>query len=169
MFLLTDELGEDRSVRHQFPGLTDQEKYDSVLDGLKALAPLAEEAGVTLVLEPLNNLVDHAGYWLKHSDVGFELIRKVGSPNLKLLFDVYHQQVTEGNIIERITKNLDAIGHIHVADVPGRHQPGTGELNFKNIFGEIRHSGYDRYIGFEFAPTGDSQQAAGDALNLIKG
>jgi len=169
MFILTDELGDDRSVKFQFPDLSDEDKYQSVLDGLKEIAPKAEKAGVTLVLEPLNNLVDHAGYWLKNSEVGFGLIRKVNSPNIRLLFDIYHQQVTEGNLIERLTKNLDAIGHVHVADVPGRHQPGSGEINYTNVLNSLRISGYKEYIGLEFEPTIPSRDAAAAALKLIKG
>lgn len=169
MFLLSDELGDDRSVKFQFPHLTEDEKHASVLEGLKELAPLAERAGVVLVLEPLNNLVDHAGYWLKRSQIGFELIRKVNSPNIRLLFDIYHQQVTEGNIIGNLTGNLDAIGHVHVADVPGRHQPGTGELNYANILDRLREAGYEGYVGLEFEPTIPSKEAALAALELIKG
>jgi len=96
-------------------------------------------------------------------------VRKVDSPNLRLLFDIYHQQVTEGNIIERLTKNLDAVGHVHVADVPGRHQPGTGELNFANIMNALKDAGYDGFVGLEFAPTVSSKVAALAALKLIKG
>ena len=169
LFVLTDELGDDRSVKFQFPELSDEEKYESVLGGLKELAPLAEAAGVTLLLEPLNDLVDHSGYWLKNSEVGFELVRKVNSSNIRLLFDIYHQQVTEGNIIERLTGNLDIIGHVHVADVPGRHQPGTGELNYANILRRLDEAGYDGYIGLEFEPTVASRDAAAAALKLIKG
>lgn len=169
LFILTDELGDDRGVKFQFPELTEAEKYQSVFDGLCAIAPKAEAAGVMLVLEPLNNLVDHAGYWLKYSDIGFDLVRKVNSPNIRLLFDIYHQQVTEGNIIERLTHNLDAIGHVHVADVPGRHEPGTGELNYANILRALADTNYDGYVGLEFDPTVDSKIAAKAALALIKG
>jgi hydroxypyruvate isomerase len=168
MFLLTDELGNDRSVKYQFPELTEEEKYSSVLEGLKALAPLAEAFQVTLVLEPLNNLVDHSGYWLKSSSVAADLIRKVNSPNIRMLFDIYHQQITEGNIIENLSKNLDVIGHVHVADVPGRHEPGSGELNFINIFKRLDLSGYKGYVGFEFNPTIPSEQAADAALELVR-
>ncbi len=168
LFLLTDELGEDRSVRFQFPELSDEAKYQSVLDGLKALAPLAEEAGVTLVLEPLNVHVDHPGYFLNRSSVGLDLVRAVGSPRIKLLYDIYHMQVMEGNIIDTLTSNLDAIGHVHVADVPGRHEPGTGELDYANIFRALRQAGYDRYVGFEFEPTVSSEQAAAASLALLR-
>ncbi len=169
MFLLTDELGDDRNVKFQFPELSEEEKYVSVLEGLKELASLAKAADITLVLEPLNNLVDHAGYWLKSSQVGFELIRKVNSPNIRLLFDIYHQQVTEGNIIDSLTGNLDVIGHVHVADVPGRHQPGTGELNYTNILRKLNEAGYEGFVGIEFEPTIPSKDAALVALKLIKG
>jgi len=169
LFLLTDELGEDRSVRFQFPELSAEDKYQSVLDGLKALAPLAEEAGVTLVLEPLNVHVDHPGYFLNRSGVGLDLVRAVDSPHIKLLYDIYHMQVMEGNIIDTLTRNLDVVGHIHVADVPGRHEPGTGELNYANIFQALREAGYDRYVGFEFEPTVTSEQAAATSLALLKG
>jgi len=169
MFILTDELGDDRSVKFQFPELSEEEKYQSVMDGLKEIAPLADKAGVTLVLEPLNNLVDHAGYWLKNSEVGFELIRKVNSPSIRLLFDIYHQQITEGNIIERLTRNLDVISHVHVADVPGRHQPGTGEINFAVVLNKLRDADYKNFVGLEFEPVGPSREAAAAALKLIKG
>lgn len=168
LFLLTDELGDDRSVKYQFPELSETEKYESVLSGLEELAALAESAGITLVLEPLNNLVDHAGYWLKQSEVGFDLVRKINRSNIRLLFDIYHQQITEGNIISRLINNLDVIGHVHVADVPGRHQPGTGELNFENILRELSNSGYQEYVGLEFEPTITSEVAASQALELIK-
>ena len=169
LFLLTDELGDDRSVRFQFPELSFEEKYESVLDGLKALAPLAEAAGVTLVLEPLNIHVDHPGYFLNTSGTGFQLVREVASPNIRLLYDVYHMQVMEGNLIEALTQNLDLIGHVHVADVPGRHEPGTGEINYRNVFAALRQAGYRGYVGMEFAPTGDSKKAAAEALALVKG
>jgi len=169
LFMLTDELGEDRSVRFQFPELSAEAKYQSVLDGLKMIAPLAEEAGVTLVVEPLNIYVDHPGYFLHGSALGFDLIRAVDSPRVKLLYDIYHMQVMEGNIIYTLTSNLDVIDHVHVADVPGRHEPGTGELNYANIFRALREVGYDKYVGFEFEPTVPSVEAAAASLALLRG
>lgn len=169
LFLLTDELDEDRSVRQRFPELSEEIKHMSVLDGLKALAPLAERAGVTLLLEPLNIHVDHAGFYLHHSAEAFDLVRAVGSPRLKVLFDIYHMQVMEGNVTHSLTSNLDVIGHVHVADVPGRHEPGTGELNYLNIFKALRSAGYQGYVGFEFAPTGQSDLIAAAALQMLRG
>ena len=169
LFLLTDELAEDRSVRFRYPELTAEEKYESVLEGLRLIAPLAEKAGITLVLEPLNSQVDHVGYFLDYSATGFELVRAVDSPYIKLLYDIYHMQIMEGNIIQTLTGNLDVIGHVHVADVPGRHEPGTGELNFANIFKALREAGYDKYVGFELDPTVSSEEAMAACLALLEG
>jgi hydroxypyruvate isomerase len=169
LFLLTDELAEDRSVRFQYPELTAEEKYESVLEGLKSIAALAEEAGITLTLEPLNSEVDHVGYFLDHTSAGFELVRAVNSPRIKVLYDIYHMQIMEGNVIQTLTNNLDVIGHVHVADVPGRHEPGTGELNFANIFRALRQAGYDGYVGFELDPTVPSEEAAAGMLALLHG
>jgi len=169
LFLLTDELGEDRTVRFQYLELTEEAKYQSVYDGMKAIAPVAEKAGVTLLLEALNIRVDHPGYFLNRSALAFELVRAIGSPRIRMLFDIYHMQIMEGNIIHTLTHNLDVIGHVHVADVPGRHQPGTGELNYANIFRALREAGYDGTVGFELAPTVPSEQAMADCLALLHG
>lgn len=125
------------------------EQHKIVVDTLKCLAPLAEEAGIMIVLEPLNILVDHGGYYLAKSDEAFEMIREINSPNVKILFDIYHQQITEGNLISNITKNIDLIGHFHIADVPGRREPGTGEINYKNVFAAIQKAGYAGWLAFE--------------------
>ena len=169
LFVLSDELGPDRGVAHQFPDLSEETKRQSVLDGLKALSPLAEKAGVTLLLEPLNTLVDHKGYWLSRSTAGLELVREVNSPSIRLLYDIYHMQVMEGNLIHTLTDNLDAIGHIHVADVPGRHEPGTGEINYSRVFAALREAGYTGFVGMEFDPTIPSEKAAAEALALARG
>lgn len=100
--------------------------------------------------------------------MGFNLIREVGSQNICLLFDIYHMQVMEGNLISSLTHNLDTIGYVHVADVPGRNQPGTGEINYKNVFRALERAGYEGYIGLEFAPTIPSEQAAYDTLSDIR-
>ncbi len=124
-------------------------QHEIVVDTLKCLMPIAEENDVMIILEPLNVLVDHKGYYLAKSDEAFEMIREINSPNVKLLFDIYHQQITEGNLIANITANIDLIGHFHIADVPGRREPGTGEINYKNVFAAISKTGYDRWLAFE--------------------
>lgn len=166
LFLLTDELGDDRSVKFK-SSLSFEEKRDSVITGLKEIAPLAEKAGITIVLEPLNTLVDHPGYFLDSVDLGAQLVREVASPRIRLLFDIYHVQVMQGNLIERLREHLDVIGHVHVADVPGRHEPGTGEINYRNVFRCLREAGYDKTIGFEYVPTLASEVTAASSLALL--
>lgn len=134
-------------------------QQDSITTVLKDIAQAAEEAGVIIVLEPLNTAVNHPGIFLSSSHIGYEILRKVGSPNVKLLFDIYHQQITEGNIIANITEHMEFIGHFHIADVPGRKEPGTGELDYANIFKAIADSNYTGYVGCEFTPSTDPKQA----------
>ncbi|GCF15854.1 hydroxypyruvate isomerase [Haloarcula mannanilytica] len=140
-------------------------QHETIVETLSRVASDAESAGVTLLLEPLNTAVDHPDYYLASSDEGFEIIDEVDSPNVGLLYDVYHQQITEGNVIQTITANIDRIGHIHVADVPGRNEPGTGELNYENVFAAIDRTEYDGYVGCEFSPVGDADAAMADVLD----
>jgi hydroxypyruvate isomerase len=141
------------------PELSREVQHQAIVRHLKSLAPYAEDQGVTLVLEPLNILVNHQGYYLSTSDEGFEIVDEVGSPRIKLLFDIYHQQVTEGNLLDRIGARIGDIGHLHVADVPGRHEPGTGEINYANIFPRLLEMGYQGYVGLEFTATGTADEA----------
>ncbi len=133
--------------------------HAGVVACLKTAAPLAEEAGITLVLEPLNILVDHPGYFLTSSREGFEIVEQVASPAVKLLYDIYHQQITEGNLIATITSHIDLIGHFHAADVPGRHEPGTGEINYANVLAAIDEAVYEGFVGLEYAPTVDTAES----------
>ena len=127
--------------------------HTGIVACLNAAAPLAEAAGVTLVLEPLNILVDHAGYFLSTSLEGFEIVEQVNSPAVKLLYDIYHQQITEGNLIANATSHIDDIGHFHAADNPGRYEPGTGEINYANVLAAINEAGYEKFVGLEFRPS----------------
>nr|WP_244887443.1 TIM barrel protein [Natrinema salifodinae] len=131
----------------------------TIIDILSRVAPAAERAGVTIVLEPLNTAVDHPDSFLSSSREGFEIVDAVDSPAVALLYDVYHQQITEGNIVCTLTENVDRIGHVHVADVPGRHEPGTGELDYATVLEALAAAGYDGYVGCEFVPTGDPDAA----------
>ncbi|EMA59679.1 hydroxypyruvate isomerase family protein [Halorubrum lipolyticum] len=146
-------------------GLDRPTQREAVIETLSAVAPDAEDAGVTLVVEPLNTAVDHPDYFLETSAEGFDIVDAVGSSRVKLLYDIYHQQVTEGNLIQTITDNVDRIGHFHVADVPGRHEPGTGELNYEAILEAIDDTEYDGYVGCEFSPTGDADEAVETVLD----
>ena len=130
-------------------GTSAEAQTESVITCLKRLAPLLEDSGMILVMEALNPLVDHKGFFITRTDQTIEILQAVGSPNVKMLFDIYHQQITEGNVIRNIRENIAHIGHFHVADNPGRNEPGTGELNYTNIFRAIRESGYTDFIALE--------------------
>lgn len=158
LFCMADIMQEDRSVKPHAYEISPEEMRANTVAVLKELAPIAEEAGITLVIEPLNTRVDHAGYSLYSSAEGIEIIKAVGSPNVKLLYDAYHMQIMEGNIIDTIQKNWQHFGHFHIADVPGRNQPGTGELNYRNILAALKNTGYDGIVGFEFAPIGKKDE-----------
>lgn len=137
------------------PGVPRDEQRWHLVDVLKEAAETAADADVVLVLEPLNQ-TDHPGTFLSSSDEGFSIVREVNSPHVRLCFDVYHQQMSEGNLARRIADNLDLIGHLQVADVPGRHEPGTGEINYAYLFGLLRERGYKGFVGLEFVPLRDS-------------
>jgi hydroxypyruvate isomerase len=141
-----------------------QSQRDHIVRAFKAAAPIAEGEGVTLLIEPLNTLVDHGGYFLSSSQEAFEVLQGIDSPAVRLLFDIYHQQITEGNLISNMTRHMDVVGHLHVADVPGRHEPGTGEINFLNVLQAARHAGYDGHVGLEYIPSSDSESS----LRLIQ-
>jgi hydroxypyruvate isomerase len=141
------------------PDVPREAQHASVVAALKELAKPCEDRGVFLVLEPLNVLVDHKGYYLDRSAEAFQILDEVGSPAVKLLYDAYHQQVTEGNLIATTTANVAKIGHVHVADVPGRHEPGTGEVNYRNVFRALDAAGYAGYVGLEYRPLGNAESA----------
>ncbi len=147
---------------------TRYDQHTSIVLHLKRVAPLLEAAGIVMIIEPLNVLCNHMGYFLPSSYEAFGIAEEVGSPNVKILYDIYHQQITEGNLIPTIRKNIDLIGHFHVADVPGRNQPGTGEINYKNVFAEIKALGYDKYVGLEYSPTIDTTETVKAVLALCE-
>ena len=162
----SNALGEKGVVIHSYDNLSDRQKNTVMFDVLKTLAPIAEETKVTLALEPLNTIVDHAGNFLTSTRAAAELIELVNSPFIKILYDVYHMQIMEGNIINTLQAYIDHIGYIHIADVPGRHEPGTGEINFPNVIKALKELNYEGIIGFELMPSGDSK-AAVSRINKI--
>lgn len=133
-------------------GISRDDQHRSLVDGLRAAAPLVEAAGITLVIEPLNELVDHAGYYLVRSQEAFDIVDEVASPNIKVVFDIYHQQISEGHLIHNITSNIEKIGHFHAAGNPGRHELGVGEIHYPAIIDAIRLKRYKGYFGLEYWP-----------------
>jgi hydroxypyruvate isomerase len=137
------------------PGVPRPLQYSSLIEGLKRGGELAAKENVTLILEPLNSLVNHPGYFLSSGVEGLEAIKQVDNPHVKLLFDIYHQQVQEGNIIDTFTRNIQHIAVFHVADCPGRHDPGTGELQYANIYRAIAKAGFQGHVAMEYLPLGE--------------
>lgn len=140
-------------------GLSRDEQDRAVIDALKAGAAVVEPEGITLILEPLNVLVDHPRQLVVHSGHAARIVEAVGSPHVKILFDAYHQQISEGNLTGNIRKYKDLIGYYQVADHPGRHEPGTGEVNYAHVFRVIHDVGYQGAIGLEMSPRSDPKAA----------
>jgi len=138
-----------------------------VVRHLRALAPLAEDAGLTLCIEPLNTLVNHHGYWLTRMSEAVDIAEEVDSPAIKVLMDIYHQQIQEGNIISNLTNYAHHIGHFHTAGVPGRHELVGGELDYRAIFKAIGATDYAGYVGLEFSPTKPVEEALKETLGLV--
>lgn len=160
----SNALGEEGVVKHRYHELSTSKKILAMLDVLRILAPKVEKADVNLVLEALNTKVDHAGYFLSSSDQAFDIVGFVKSSHIKVLYDIYHMQIMEGNIIDTLRKSIDAIGYIHIADVPGRNEPGTGEINFTTVMKTLTAIKYEGIIGFELTPRQGSQRA----INMIQ-
>jgi hydroxypyruvate isomerase len=149
------KIGTERLVvltGNELGGLPRSEQMANAVAALREAAPILEKNGLTAVVEILNTYVDHAGYFLYYVRDGVELVDRVGSPNVKLLFDIYHVQIMEGNLISNIRAHIGRIGHFHVGDVPGRHEPGTGEINYRNVFKAIYELGdrFQGYVGLEY-------------------
>lgn len=150
-------------------GDTSINQKDVLVYNLSKVAEIAEREDVTICMEALNSLVDHKGYYLDSSKEGFEIIKSVGSSHIKLLYDVYHMQIMEGNIIENITNNIELIGHFHSAGVPGRNEHMNGENDYRNILKAIEKGRYNRYFGLEYWTTYDATKSLADCLNYLKG
>ncbi|HEY3417589.1 MAG TPA: TIM barrel protein [Armatimonadota bacterium] len=135
------------------PGKTRAEMRATLEKALGEAAAVAEKHGFTLLLEVLNTHVDHAGYYLDSSQEGAEIVRAINSPGLKLLYDIYHMQIMEGNLIANIERHLDVIGHFHSAGVPGRHELFTGEIYYPAILERIVAGGYTGSFGLEYMPA----------------
>jgi hydroxypyruvate isomerase len=164
LMLLTDCLVPGGRVVPLPEGLSEQDKYESTAEGLAAASKLAAGAGVTCCLEPLNTKLDHPGYWLNDSARAIGLVR---ASSVRLLYDVYHMAMMGEDILQVIRENMEEIGHIHVADMPGRHQPGTGTIDYTGLAALLRDKGYDRGVGMEFSPEGEDHPAAEIAQRIF--
>ena len=136
-----NDTGKERSYQHE-----------SIVDALREAEPILMHYGITLMPEPLNVLVDHMGYYLVTSSEAFDIVREADCDFVKIVFDIYHQQISEGNIIPNIVNNLDLIAHLHCAGHPGRHELQYGENDYKVIFDAVDKAGYKGFCGLEYGP-----------------
>ena len=155
----SNALGDLGRVVNHYVELSDTVKICSMYDMLLECAKIAEESGIAMNLEPLNITTDHVGNYLATTQMAAEMTRLIGSPKLKVLYDVYHMQLNEGSLCDTITKYIDQIGHVHVADAPGRHEPGTGEINYQKVFAHLEEVGYAGKVGFELFPQTSTAEA----------
>jgi hydroxypyruvate isomerase len=148
------------------PHLSRAQQRASIIEGLKRGHDVVAPHGVSIIVEVINTLAaveplnphgdNHANYYLDRTPEAFEIVREVGSPYVKILYDIYHVQIMEGNLIETIRKNIRDIAHFHVGDVPGRHEPGTGEIHYGNVFKAIRETGFADFVAMEYVPSKDA-------------
>ena len=141
----------------------------AIIDGLKRVAPIADKHGVNIVIELLNSVCDHPGYYLDSSERMVSIVRAVAHPRIKGLYDIYHAGIMRGNIIEDIRAGLDAIGHFHIAGIPGRHEPMAGEQNYPFICRAIDQAGYKGYIGLEYWPVKPDEESLRETREWIEG
>ena len=139
------------------------QQIENVVECLLKAKPIVEKENIHLVVEPLNN-IDRKNYFLPRSKEVFDILREVNSSNIKLLFDIYHEQRMAGNLIDTITHNIDMIGHFHVADSPERNEPGMGEINYENVLRAIEKTKYTKYVGLEYRASKKDK----DTLDFIR-
>lgn len=154
---------------NEVDGMTAEQMTESVVEGLKPTVEMAEQNEITLLLEPLNTTYDHAGYFLPSSDRGAEICRRMKSDRMKLLFDCYHMQIMEGDLMAHIRRNMDVIGHFHAAGVPGRHELSEGEVNYPFIIRELQEMGYEGVFGLEYSPSIDDEESLEQTLAYLIG
>ena len=138
-------------------GIPPEKVRQTLASNLRFAAAALEKEGIRLLIEPLNSQ-DTPGFRLVHTRDALQLMQEVKHPNLWLQYDIYHMQIMEGNLLKTILNNLSRIAHIQIADNPGRHEPGTGEINFTNLFRSIDEMGYSGWIGCEYVPIGKTEE-----------
>ncbi len=160
------------------PGHSREQQRASVVEGLKRAHDIVARRGITMIVEVINTLAkieplnpkgnNHADYFLDRTPEAFAIVGETGSPFVKILYDLYHVQIMEGNLIETIRANLPAIGHVHVADVPGRQEPGTGEIHFPNVLRALRDLRYPGYVGMEYIPSKDAMVTLRNVRQMVE-
>jgi hydroxypyruvate isomerase len=147
------------------PGQSPQQMHQNCIEGLKRAADIAATKNVGLLLENIDP-EENPKYFLTSVSEGFEIVRSVHAPNVQFLYDFFHEQIAEGNLLAKLEKNLDLIGVVHIADVPGRHDPGTGEINYPNIYRKLGQLGFNGYVAMGFIPEGETVAALSTAREI---
>ena len=144
------------------PGMTQEQMHDNIITALKMAAPIAEDADVMMILEPMNIRVNHKGHCLYGSEAPIRICKEVNSSHVKINWDLYHMQITEGDLCRRMKEGYDAgqIGYLQLADNPGRNEPWTGEINYSRVLKYAFELGYRDYVGLECTPLQDELMAA---------
>lgn len=142
------------------PGVSQAEMHAQIVAGLRRAAPIAERERVMLILEPLNVRVDHKGHCLYGSEAAVRICREVGSPMVKLNWDLYHMHISEGDLCGHLREGFDQLGYVQLADHPGRHEPGTGEIHYPRVLRELHTLGYRGFVGVECSPSRPEIEAA---------
>jgi hydroxypyruvate isomerase len=144
------------------PGMTQAQMHAHIVAGLRRAAPIAEKHEVMLILEPMNIRVDHKGHCLYGSEPAIRICQQVDSPMVKINWDLYHMQITEGDLCGHLREGFAArqIGYLQLADHPGRHEPGTGEVHYNRVLREAHDLGYRGYVGLECRPKTTELAAA---------
>ncbi len=153
---------------NEIAGKARDEQWASMVEGAKRCGELAAKAGVTLIVEPLNNKVNHKGFFLATCVDGLKLVKEVDNPHVRLLFDIYHEQVQIGNVVRTIVEAAPYTVVFHVADNPGRNEPGTGEMNYANIYKAIQKTGYGNYVTMEYLPLAEPVTSLTKAVNEMR-
>ncbi len=150
------------------PGVDRSRQREAITEALHLAAPIASKAGVRLLLEPLNTRVDHMGYFLDSTTEALDIVHDVNDPAVRLLYDMYHSVVMGDDPQQVLKSSGSLIGHVHIADVPGRHEPGTGTIDWPLQLAALRKAGYSGAIGLEYKPSRDTQSSLGfiQQLNL---
>ena len=139
-------------------GLSPESQRQTAIDNLKRATDLASKDNIQIVIEPID-LLENPTIFLSTVTDGFDIVRAVGSPNVRVLYDIYHEQRSYGNLIEKLERNIDLVGLTHIADVPGRHEPGTGEIDYANIYRKLAELGYNKFMAMEYYPTQDPTES----------
>ena len=160
LMLLVQTLEEDGGGKLPSVTLSDKEKEENIIACSKEVAKIADELNINMVIEPLNVVLDHPRYFLNSSNMAFKIIKAINHPRVKLLYDIYHMATQDENILGDIDNNLEYIGYFHVADKPGRNEPGTGDINYSKIFSMLKTLNYHGIVGFEFSPSQDNSHKA---------